>query len=95
MGYKVVLDESNPKHADLAAWLRSGASGRQFHEMKEVEGLATFVFPAGQNCFRPHHNGVGRQPIMIRTVGGDRRTFSRPQDWHESYNEEAERLKGG
>lgn len=53
-GWKTQLDESLPKHQNAAAWIRSGASGRQYRETHDIEGLTVFEFTSGQQCFQTH-----------------------------------------
>jgi hypothetical protein len=52
MGWRTVL----PIPAQLSAvnFIRAGKTGRRFKEAIESEGLVTFYFGEGQNCFETH-----------------------------------------
>jgi hypothetical protein len=54
-GWDTILDERTPAGRDLAAWVRSGASRRDFREMHSADGDVTvFRFAARQRCFTEH-----------------------------------------
>lgn len=104
-GWKTVLDESDARQKLLANYIRN-QSGRRFEEYREG-GVVTFMFPAGQTCFQPHHISLDR-PANYLVKGGDWRgnptgtrtiVHRRPEDWVEDFAEHqmavAERVKRG
>ena len=58
-GWLVVLPV--PAQQGTIDWVRAGNTGRHFREKVEGEGLVTFVFSAGQDCFDKHWQ---RDPIF-------------------------------
>ena len=52
-GWETILDERTVQGRDLAAWLRSGASGRIYRELRAGE-VTAFRFDRGQRCFEEH-----------------------------------------
>jgi len=44
-------------------YFRSGDSGRHFKEVRKVEGLVSFVFPPGEECFKQHSIPNGREAL--------------------------------
>jgi hypothetical protein len=54
-GWDTILDERTPPGQELAAWIRSGAPGRDYREMRSADGDVTvFRFAAHQRCFTEH-----------------------------------------
>lgn len=52
-GWKVILsDQTQSKQVEF---IRSGGTTRYFIEEKTGDGLWTFTFPAGQDCFKKHY----------------------------------------
>lgn len=104
-GWKTVADESTDLGQRQAAYIRHTA-GRHFTEERNVEGVTTFVFPAGQTCFRSgdHQVRLDRPEIFLK-VGGDWRGFTTPpqvmraDDWQEDFEEHqaeiADAIEGG
>lgn len=90
-GFRVMLDESVPKHADAAGWIRH-KSGMRFTESVDAEGLTAFAFPAGQECFEgqrgAHRSKLDRPEVLTHSTPTGTRTFQRGSDWNESMNEE-------
>lgn len=68
-GWQTTVDESTELGQRQAHYIRK-LSERRFSEHREMEGLTTFVFPAGQTCFRPHQVRIDR-PEIFSVVGGD------------------------
>lgn len=60
--------------------------GRHFREEKAEGGLAKFLFPPGQTCFREHFLPE-RDPFLVHRVGQDRRLMDADQ-WTYTMNEE-------
>jgi hypothetical protein len=52
-GWDTVLDERTPEGRDAANWIRSGASGRDFREMRGGD-VTVFRFSPHQRCFEEH-----------------------------------------
>lgn len=111
-GWRTHLDvEHSPKAAELAEWIRH-QSGRRYREgwtttdadgtVNFIEGArppgetAVFVFPPGQECFRPHTVNDG--PIDLLVSRGDWRRsepirrHTRPADWVEDCAEAVDRF---
>lgn len=54
-GWDTILDERTREGREAAAWIRSGASRRDFREMGTPNGDVTvFRFAAHQRCFTEH-----------------------------------------
>lgn len=70
-GWKTIVDEATTLGQQQAAYIRRHA-GRHFRESREGEGVTTFTFPAGQDCFREHRVRVDR-PEIFSVSGGDYR----------------------
>lgn len=51
-GWKTIL--SSPAQQNLINFIRSGKTGRRYLEVIESEGLVTFYFAEGQDCFNEH-----------------------------------------
>lgn len=96
-GWKTVVDERTELGQRQAEYIRRH-SGRSFSEDREVEGLTTFVFEPGQQCFRPHETRVDRPEIFSR-FGGDfrgRTTEARvlpAHGWVDDMAEDLEQLR--
>ena len=58
-GWLVVLPV--PAQQDMVDWVRAGNTRRHFKEKIQDEGLVTFVFSAGQDCFDKHWQ---RDPVF-------------------------------
>lgn len=95
MGWRTVLNISDPKMRDAADWIRH-RSGLSFAEKREGEMLIAFKFPPGQRCFAsrtvPHRVPLDRQEIYRHEQRGVVRLHERPQDWQEHWNEEADKF---
>ena len=52
-------------------------------------GMVVFIFPPGQQCFRPH---LDREVVFVHQTPRETRVHTRPVDWNEHFNEEADRL---
>jgi hypothetical protein len=60
-GWDTILDERTPEGKDAAAWIRSGASRRDFREMRSGDGDVTvFRFSPHQRCFTEHRTRPAR-----------------------------------
>ncbi len=96
LGFQTKFDLSLERHRDGADWVRH-KSGLHFTESKDVEGLTTFTFPAGQQCFRGRTGGhmepTGKPGRLFQETVDGRRDFSRPQDFNESMNIEADKAE--
>jgi hypothetical protein len=54
-GWETTCDESTPQGATVAAWIRSGQSGRTFTEIGTHSGQpSVFRFHSRQRCFNEH-----------------------------------------
>lgn len=52
-------------------------------------GMAVFLFPPGQPCFREH---LDREVVFVHRASERVRLHQRPQDFTEHFNEEADRV---
>jgi hypothetical protein len=68
MGWRTVLPI--PAHQDAANFIRAGKTSRRFKEVIESEGLVTFYFAEGQNCFEKHWQRDPVFNIKRRNTGG-------------------------
>jgi hypothetical protein len=60
-GWDTVLDERTPAGRELAAWIRSGQSGRDFRELGAGDGgTVVFRFGPHQRCFAEHRTRPAR-----------------------------------
>ena len=92
MGWKTMLDETDERMKDGADWIRF-RSGLAFTESHDVEGLTVFVFPPGQRCFREHMEPTGKPGKLSKRTTDGVYQFTRPQDFNESMNEEADQAR--
>ena len=95
-GWETVCDESTEQGALVASFIRSGQSGRDFAELRDVRDgvtVAVFRFPAGQRCFREHRTRPAR---LLVTANGNPRAVLREHAslaaLAEDYTEHAGRL---
>lgn len=69
-GWETVADEETEQGAMVAAWIRSGQSGRTFRELVVVAGQpAVFRFDSGQRCFQEHRTRPGQLLVYNRGRG--------------------------
>lgn len=95
-GWKTILDSSQIKFIHMVK-----TSGRSYKE--SVEGtIHTFVFEAGQPCFRAKEHTIQIRPEIYSVRGGDyrgnplgtpSRIHSNPADWVEDFSESVEKLR--
>lgn len=95
-----------PAGSQAEQYIRSGSSGRRFHEStgysELAEGVAEFMFPPGQQCFASdkHRVPLEREPFYIAR-GGDargnplreRRVHTRAADWQEDFAGHLDRVR--
>jgi hypothetical protein len=62
-GWDTILDERDPARKQLADWIRSGASGRDYAEIPGA-GVTVFRFAARQRCFAEHRTRPAR--LLVR-----------------------------
>ena len=94
LGWKTVLDENdNELHKDAADHIRNGDFGRRFTEVRELEGLTTFIFEPGQECFYGraigHKEQTGRPAMLSR----DDFVHQRGEDWIEDMSGTFDQLR--
>lgn len=58
-GWDTILDERTAEGREAAAWIRSGASGRDFTELHGPD-VTVFRFAAHQRCFEEHRTKPAR-----------------------------------
>ena len=94
-GWETLIDERTDFGKKQAGYIRH-KSGRTFKEEVLQNGLTSFVFHAGQKCFREHKIPLEREPIL--TQGFYRAPLERAR-WINNFNENSyqinQRLKGG
>ena len=88
-GWKTVL----PSDHEYLGWIRH-ESGLRFTESQEA-GLTTFLFAAGQACFRRSGHTISLDRPHIFTVNNGGR-FSRrePAQWVDEMGEQLNKLRG-
>lgn len=96
-GWKTAVDEATELGQRQAHYIRK-ESGRSFVEHREVDGLTTFVFDAGQTCFRTHQVRIDRPEIFTLRGGDWRGTTTEPRrlpahGWVDEMQENFERLR--
>lgn len=81
-GWASRLDErGNAKHAEAARWIRSKVHGRVFTEARGDDGITSFTFPPGQECFASgRHRVPNGRPQRLLIARGDWREYARPQE---------------
>jgi hypothetical protein len=52
-------------------------------------GMAVFIFPPGQQCFRAH---LDREVLFVHDTPARTRVHTRPLDWNEDMNIEADKI---
>lgn len=89
-GYLLGFQTVVPTGGDMAQWIRSTKRWRWKEEVT-AEGISTFRFPPGQDCFKgaagQHRQWAGRPPILSH----DGRALPRPDDWIGDFKEELHR----
>jgi len=102
-GFVIPLNPAVPLHLKLMEDIKP--SGRKFRKMRsedaaEEKGVTlpphifAFVFPPGQQCFRPHMVVMDKPPILIH----DGRRHATVENYVEDFNESsyrAARLRAG
>lgn len=87
-GWVTRVDTSSALGARQANYIRL-ASGRHFN-VEQQGDVASFYFPAGQQCFAEHRVTLERDPFFIKR-GGDWRAQTsetvtmRPTDWVDDF----------
>lgn len=90
-GWETVCDESTPEGATVAAWIRSGQSGRTYREVPTSAGQpSVFRFDSGQRCFAEHRT----RPVRFAAVQGGRVVnHERLADWGDDLAEHWDRVR--
>ena len=57
---------------------------------RTAPGMFVYVFPPGQQCFTRHQD---REVVFSHESGGSRRVHTRPLDFNEDYNIEADGIR--
>ena len=91
LGFTTMLDESVQVHKDNADWIRY-KSQMSFSEELGEEGLTTFTFPQGQDCWEgkagKHRVKTGRpERLFHKTLGGVREFTGEGRAFNENMNE--------
>lgn len=91
LGFTVKLDESIESHHGAAEDVRH-KYGMEFVEYKDAEGLTTFEFSPGQECFEGragrHRIKLDRPEVLTQRTAQGTRRFSRGREFNEAMNEE-------
>ncbi len=96
-GWKTIVNEATTLGQEQAHYIRR-ESGRHYTEMRELAGVATFVFLPGQSCFGTHTVSLEREPFFTHRLGDWRAAVSRPilwrpRDWVEKFAGKLDTLK--
>ena len=91
-GWETVCDESSKDGALVAAWIRSGQSGRTFRELDGRRRAACRLprFDAYQRCFTEHRTRPGR--LLVHQGGHVAREHASLADLAEDYTEHVGRM---
>lgn len=90
-GWETEADEKTDQGAMVAAWIRSGQSGRTFRELVAVAGQpAVFRFGSRQRCFQEHRTRAGR--LLVHQRGRVAREHDSLSDLAEDYTEHLGRV---
>ena len=91
-GWTTTVDEQTDLGKQQAHYIRR-ESGRSFREERREDGLTSFRFSAGQDCFRPHKIRVDRDEIFIARDGDwrgnptqSRRRYERADQWVDDFS---------
>jgi hypothetical protein len=76
-GWATAVDESTELGMMQALYIRK-SSGREFTEERGGDGLTTFRFKAGQECFARDRHLVDDGPPLLGIANGDWRAADRP-----------------
>lgn len=98
-GWKTIIDENTDLGKRQAEYLRKHA-GREMTEVYVGQGVTSFLFPAGQRCFKSSEHRVQVRPALYVVRDGDWRgnptgrrfTHTRPDHWVEDFAEHQRRL---
>ena len=96
-GWKTVIDESTELGQRQAHYIRD-ESDRRYQRDPVVfgQGPVTYMFEAGQRCFRQHHEPLEREPLAL-VKDGDWRMSQNPRqlspdDWVDDFQNHQDRL---
>ena len=78
-GFVITVDETTTLGQGQAHYLRA-ESGRAFTETR-LEGLTSFTFPPGEQCFVEHRVPIDRPEFYSVTNRGQRHTHTGPDPW--------------
>jgi len=89
-GWKTVLADND---LDNINWIRN-KSGLNFTEEKQ-EGTITFIFYAGQNCFRRNTHVISLdRPAIFGVDNGQGFRKQEPDQWVDNFDNHLHKLKG-
>ena len=96
-GWKTVIDESTELGQRQAHYIRD-ESDRRYQRDPVVfgQGPVTYMFEAGQRCFRQHREPLEREPLAL-VKDGDWRMSQNPRqlspdDWVDDFQNHQDRL---
>ena len=96
-GWQTAVDESTSLGLEQAHYIRRLA-GRPYQEVKE-DGMTTFIFPAGAECFAHHQLRLEREEVFVVRGGdhrgnprGDVRIHDNPDSWVNDFAEHQDRI---
>lgn len=92
-GWETVCDESSEQGALVAAFIRSGQSGRAYREFPpgshNGQPVSIFRFESGQRCFRNHQTRPARFAVA---QGGRITNHERLADWGDDLAQHWDRI---
>ncbi len=98
-GWKTTVDISTPLGKEQARYIEN-ESGRRYEvlaDLASVAGMATYIFPAGQECFAEHQEQV-RPGLYLKRAGDHRgnptgeRTEMSERSWLDDFGEHQQKL---
>lgn len=98
-GWKTYIDENTELGKKQAEYIRK-LCGRDFTEVYIGDGMTSFVFTSGQQCFGASEHRVQYKPALYVVRDGDWRgnptgktvTHTRPEHWVEHFAEHQQTL---
>lgn len=95
-GWKTVIDESTELGQQQAHYITHDSGRRYVRQPINGDGPVTYVFEAGQQCFRQHREPLEREPLAIVKDGDWRASQNvrhlRPDDWVDDFSNHQDKL---
>jgi hypothetical protein len=93
-GWLTRVDETTELGQAQAAYIRRDHT-RQYTETIVTEGLTTFRFAAGQQCYQEHRVPLERAPVLRVATVNEVRTHTRMADWWDDMHTHTDNVSRG